>query len=392
MDGSKLRLALSDFDISDTTGFISPEPSLDRLPAACFVSWEDLVSSLPTLVKEKRIRQEVHRLPPTEFSEDTLKSEKEWQRAYVLLCFISQAYIWVDGEAGLPDKVPEVLAVPWCRVSDHVGLPPVMTYAATAAFNYALRDAGGPLDADNVYCRVLVTGTEDESWFYSIAVLVELEGVPALKAMVSACSAVIAKNTEVLCRDLTTITQSLEKAQSTLNKMYEHCDPKVFYTQIRPFQAGSKGLDAFPNGLLYEGVDAVPRQYHGASAAQAPMIHAFDIFFRAQHQGVDDEFLRVMWKHMPPNHRAFLGALAEQPSVREYVLQVDEAALTKCYNTAVKAFAEFRSQHIILVTRYIVMQKAYSQNASLYSKGTGGTEFMKFLKQVRDDTAALEIN
>ena len=55
--------------------------------------------------------------------------------------------------------------------------------------------------------------------------------------------------------------------------MYEQCDPKVFFVKIRPFLAGSKGLQAFPAGLLYEGVDPEPMQYHGASAAQSSSVH-----------------------------------------------------------------------------------------------------------------------
>ena len=392
MNGTRAKLKLSDFDISEATGFVPSDRPLDRLPADCFASWEDVVSSLPTLVKEKRIRHAIHRLPMTDFSEATIKSEEEWRRAYVVLCFLSQAYLWVEGEAGLPEKVPKVLAIPWCRVSDHLGLPPVITYASSATFNLALRDEGGPLDSNNAYCRVTFTGTEDESWFYLVALLVELASVPALNAIVSACSAVVDRNSELLCRDLVAISKSLEEATSVLARMYERCDPMVFYTKIRPFQAGSKGLDAFPNGLIYEGVDPLPRKYHGASAGQAPTIHAYDVFFRAKHFGADEDFLHAMRKHMPPNHRAFLLALAEQPSVRDYILQTGDAKLVQSFNTAVKSFTEFRSQHIVLVTRYIVMQKHLSQNASLDMKGTGGTDFMQFLKHVRDDTASLEIS
>ena len=46
---------------------------------------------------------------------------------------------------------------------------------------------------------------------------------------------------------------------------------------------------------------------------------------------------------------------------------------------------------MILVTRYIVLQKKHSVNASLDTHGAGGTPFMSFLKQVRDDTLALQL-
>ena len=59
-----------------------------------------------------------------EFSGETLTSEREWQRAYVLVTFLAQAYIWMEGERGLPDRVPKILAVPWKETADHLGLAP----------------------------------------------------------------------------------------------------------------------------------------------------------------------------------------------------------------------------------------------------------------------------
>ena len=48
--------------------------------------------------------------------------------------------------------------------------------------------------------------------------------------------------------------------------------PEVFFVKIR-FLAGSKGLQAFPAELLYEGLNPEPMQYHGASAAQSFSVH-----------------------------------------------------------------------------------------------------------------------
>ena len=67
------------------------------------------------LIRERRIRDEVYVLPQLEFSGETLTSEREWQRAYVLLTFLAQAYIWMEEERGLPDRVPKILAVPLNR-------------------------------------------------------------------------------------------------------------------------------------------------------------------------------------------------------------------------------------------------------------------------------------
>ena len=75
----------------------------------------------------------------------------------------------------------------------------------------------------------------------------------------------------------------------------------------------------------------------------------------------------------------------------KYVKQSNDRSLIAGYNGAVEALAHFRSEHVILVTRYVVLQKKHSVNASLDLRGTGGTPFMSFLKQVRDDTLALRL-
>ena len=384
------ELRLKDFDISEDTGFVPSSPPLTNLPKY-FSRWEALARNLPALIRERRIREEVHVLPPLEFSGETLTSEREWQRAYVLLTFLAQAYIWMEGERGLPDRVPKILAVPWKETADHLGLAPCITFASTVLYNWKLLDTSGLMDENNLHAVSTFTGTKDESWFYMVDVVLELAAVPGLKAITHAYCSVMNHDHQGLAQDLLTVKGTLERMLETLLKMYEQCDPKVFFVKIRPFQAGSKGLQAFPAGLLYEGVDPEPMQYHGASAAQSSSVHVFDVFLGGTHTGSDAEFLQTMRHYMPAKHRDFLEALTRQPSVREYIKQCKDRDLIAGYNGAVKALAKFRSEHVILVTRYIVLQKKHSVNASLDLRGTGGTPFMSFLKQVRDDTLALQL-
>lgn len=395
VNGGKHALAslhLSDYNISERTGFIPELPPLSRLTNQVFSRWEELMDQLPDLIKERKLRDRIDSLPEVEFSEKTLHSDREWQRAYVVLTFLSQGYIWMEGEDGLVNRLPKKLAVPWCSVAEHVSLQPVITYASTVLYNYKLIEPKGPLGENNIQAIATFTGTEDESWFYIGAIFVETAAVPGLKAMQRIFSAMPVNDYESISEDLGIVAESLYNMKTGLNRMYERCDPKVFYVDIRPFQAGSKGLEAFPEGIIYEGVESPLRQYHGASAAQNSAIHAYDIFLGIQHTGSDLEFLETMQHYMPRRHREFLDVLASQPSVHDYAARSQDRQLIKRYNEAVEAFGDFRSNHIVLVTRYIVAQKKYSVNASLDEKGTGGTPFMTFLKQVRDDTVALLID
>ena len=281
----------------------------------------------------------MHALPPLEFSGETLTSEREWQRAYVLVTFLAQVYIWMEGERGLPDRVPKILAVPWKETADHLGLAPSITYASNILYNWKLLDISGSMDENNLHAVSTFTGTKDESWFYIVHGLLELAAVPGLKAITHAYYSVTNHDHQGLAQDLLTVRHTLERMLETLLKMYEQCDPKVFFVKIRPFQAGSKGLQAFPAGLLYEGVDPEPLQYHGASAAQSSSVHAFDVFLGGTHTGSDAEFLQTMRHYMPAKHRDFLEALTRQPSVREYIKQCKDRDLIASYNGAVEALA-----------------------------------------------------
>ncbi len=337
---------------------------------------------------------QVHCLPVVEFSDRTLMSEKEWWRAYVLLTIISQAYIWAEGEEGLTEKVPKVLAVPWMTVAEHVGLPPVVTYAAVVLHNWRLRgrhQSRSMGNTNNLAAIHTFTGTEDESWFYMVSISVELAAVPGIKAVVGAFSDMATHDDQKLTEKFGIITGALEQMKLAMNRMYDHCNPEVFYVKIRPFEAGTKGLDAFPNGLVYEGVSSTPKEFSGASAAQSSAIPTIDIFLGANHTGEDAKFLAEMRDHMPPKHRRFLEELGKQPAVREYTKQSQNRELIQAYNKAVEAFETFRSEHVQMVFRYIVSQKSKSVNASLEDRGTGGTPLMLFLKKVRDDTKALMI-
>lgn len=383
-------LILADFGISEETGFVSAIPPLNVLPVY-FAEWEALMNKLPSLIESKCIRREILALTSLEFTCRTLTSEAEWWRALVVLTFLSHAYQWGEGESGVPKEIPRILAVPWWHVAEHLQVPPVLSYALTVLYNWSLKDPSGPMVAENLYATNTFTGTEDESWFYVVPLLVEQSAVPGLKAIGRVYSAMECRDSDAVKHCLVEVGSSLRSMLVALNRMYERCRPQTFYTRVRPFQAGSKGLECFPEGLIYEGVDDVPKKFSGASAAQSAVVHVFDIFLGAKHHGDDDNFLKDMRHNMPMKHRKFLAELLERPRIRDYVKGANSEELTQSYNGAIQALARFRSEHVVLVTRYIVMQKQHSLNASLENKGTGGTDFMVFLKNVRDDTLALQL-
>ncbi len=436
------ELKLCDFDISKTTGFVATAPPLVKLPGEYFSQWEDVCAAIPHLVKQRQLRANIEALPDRKFSEETLQSEEEWRRAYVLLTFLSQSYIWAEGEARVVDTLPKKLAVPWCTVSEHVTLKPVATYASVVLYNYRLCDPNGGLTADNLVAISNFTGTEDESWFYMVHMLVELAAVPGLNAIERVFQAMKSGQNSVLVDQLQIIEKSIYSMRETLKGMYKKCKPSVFYVNVRPFLAGTQGISLFPNGLVYEGVDCEPRRYCGGSAAQTTSIPSFDTLLGIKHLESEDSpsFMEKMREYQPKQHRNFLVAIEnQQPSLRDYITESQNPELIKQYNRILDALIEFRKGHMKLISVFVIMQsekhgfKASEANGkdsipvqppnsedgsdtngigtpdmkaeakdedttpigkpvkALAFKGTGGTALETFLDKIKNSTEAMKI-
>ena len=370
-------LCLSDYQISKETGFFPDTPALVKLPGEYFDAWENLMLHLPELNKAKQLRTEVGKLPEKEFSHLTLHSEAEWRRAYVVLCFIGQSYIWGEGKEAVVTKVPKKLAVPWCHVSEHLGVKPVVCFAATILYNMTWCDPQGSWDADNIRTTASFTGTGDENWFCVMPLIIELTATPFYKAVERIYDDMHHHKDSEVQACLQLVQQSVVNIRKCLPRMCEKCKPATFFNDVLPFQAGSKDLEAFPDGLLFEGVDPKPRRYHGASAAQTSIIHVIDLFLGIVHTGREKDFLEEMRLYMPEKHAGFLKRLEEMPSVREYCITSKNPDLFASYNSAVDEFAKFRTDHVILVTRYVIQQQQDTKETPV---------FMRFLKKVRDET------
>ena len=388
MDHDRVSLReLRRFDISSENGFLGMTPPLKKLPGQYFAKWEELLTDLPRLIQLQTLRDAVLKLPEIKFNDSTLKNDEEWKRAYLLLCFLGKGYIWMAGEAGIVDTVPKNIAIPWFSVSEHLGMQPFGTYAAFVLYNYGKYDPDISADSmDNLHALHTFTGTEDESHFYVVHVQMELEATPAITAVASIYDRMHVKDNRGVIECLKTIKSSIKNIELVVSKMYKGCNPKVFFTKMRPFFADTS-KDVFPDGLTYEGVNPSPMHFQGASGAQSSVLYMLNNFLGISLSGNSMEFVQLMIDcYMPPGHREFLLRLKEMPSTYDYCKQSGNAELVKKFNEVVNELVTFRDQHIILVAHYITNQKEHSVNPSLNERGTGGSDYMKFLKNVRDAT------
>ncbi|XMA14558.1 hypothetical protein WAI453_007349 [Rhynchosporium graminicola] len=402
-----LNVKLAGYGVSTRNGFLPDQPPLRELSDPYYESWEIVLSQLPTLLKNASLRGQVDQLPI--LSTSYLTTESEWQRAYLILSFFTHSYIW---EAGGPSqRLPPSISVPFLEIATHLGLPPTATYAAFNLWNFAsISGLNDFTDLSDLRSLHTFTGTKDEEWFYLISVAIEAYGAKIIPAMMTAIDAVRANDSLVVASALETFALNIREIAIILDRMDEHCSPKVFYDEIRPFLAGSKNmvLAGLPNGVFYDEGEGRGewRQYSGGSNAQSSLIQFFDIVLGVEHHltkgsKARNGFLSEMRDYMPGGHRAFLSEMESIVNIRAYAESTSVSEVTEAYNLAVKELELFRSVHIQVVTRFIITpsrQKvpnvhpglnlaiASSNKETKELSGTGGTRLLPFLKQSRDET------
>lgn len=118
----------------------------------------------------------------------------------------------------------------------------------------------------------------------------EARGGSIITSMMRAMDAVAADNPSVVSTGLLELAETLQELGLLLDRMYEHCDPLVFYHDIRPFLAGSKNMEAagLPRGVFYDEGEGRGqwRMYSGGSNAQSSLIQFFDIVLGIEHKAM----------------------------------------------------------------------------------------------------------
>ena len=176
-----------------------------------------------------------------------------------------------------------------------------------------------------------------------------------------------------------------------LLRMQENCDPFIYYHRVRPYIHGWKDHPALPGGLIYEGVQAYsgkPQQFRGETGAQSSIIPSLDAALGILH--ADDPlrpYLMEMRNYMPPKQRAFIEAVENGPSIRQYVQKNlrHHPSLRESYNACIVLIERFRSKHLEYAALYVQKQSMRSPYNPT-ERGTGGTPFLPYLKKHRDET------
>jgi len=366
----------------------------------------------------------------------------------MVLAFMSHSYVWGGDKPA--ERVPPSISIPFTATCNRLELPLVATYAGVVLWNYKPLFPDEPIDnLENLSTLSTFTGSIDESWFYLVSVAIEARGAPIVPLMLHAIEAARYNNADVVVECLRSFAERLDELGALLQRMYDQCDPHVFYHRIRPFLAGSKNMgDAgLPNGVIFDTGNSDDNyvQYSGGSNAQSSIIQFFDLVLGVEHRpqgqtaknsnphsapsthntdpsapaptlsGPPANFIHDMRTYMPGPHARFLEHVSTIANIRSYVTSHrHNRALANAFDACLAMLRAFRDKHIQMVSRYIIVKSRESRERSNLTshstspppqsklnianrkasangekgslRGTGGTALIPFLKQARDET------
>lgn len=222
--------------------------------------------------------------------------------------------------------------------------------------------------------------------------MIEAQSADLIRIFVEIVETAANSDYQRLCDLLNRFAIKIGELQSILVRMYEENIPAVFYQRVRRYLSGWYNDDQIPGGLLY-GDESTPRKLAGGSAAQSPLIHCLDIVLGVRHaKRVDHEdtgvgsagnYLVEMRRYMSANHRDFLTWLEDHVNIHELVTKPEVPVPIKdAFNECVRRLKSFRDKHMAMVSAYVNVQ-ANKTESKLAVKGTGGSNPIPFLKEVR---------
>ncbi len=350
---------------------------LALLPQADLYALEDIATHLPELLEGAQIRYILERLPAYDFAALSQQANLDFrivERLMLLYSLLANAYIYTPDYPTL-QRIPAGLAQPLYQISQMIERPPILTYASYALNNWRRIDPQGEIALGNIELLQPFRGGRDESGFILVHIDIEARAAQALKGIQTGWQAAENEDHQELAHALQDVNEGLWAMMRTFGKMPEYCDPDVYYWKVRPYMFGF-------NDITYDGVSAFnsqPQSFRGQSGAQSSVVPALVAGLGMEHQQSElTHHLDIMRQYMPKPHREFISAMKQSP-IRETIIRLDDSLLKDAYNNALDALIKFRRLHLHFAVKYIYEKV---ENPT----GTGGTDFMKWLDHLIDES------
>jgi indoleamine 2,3-dioxygenase len=361
-------------------GFLPAEdPQRTFAAGSELAALDEVGRDLPSLLHDPGFRKFARELVVPSWPAD--RTGPEWLPAlrlyYLRLGFLASAYV---NQVGQPRAtiLPRNLALALCHACRLLGRPPILSYDGYALYNWKRFDGRGPIALGNIDTLQNFVHLYDEHWF--ILVHVEIEAIAA------EILAAIARVQDALSLPLSTasgeggggggkqhinaalknIADAVRRQVGVLARIPEKMDPSLYYEKFRPYIR-------FFEHVVYEGVPDVPIHHRGETGAQSSIMPLLIAFMKIDHKPSKlTDHLADMRNFMPAEHRALIAEVQALPSLRDL-------AARDAFNEVLEAMATFREVHLRWAKEYI-------QRWEDDPRGTGGTPYMKWLKQLIDET------
>ncbi|XP_033743734.1 indoleamine 2,3-dioxygenase 1-like [Pecten maximus] len=391
MTNLSLKQIEEKFLVSTKTGFLI-DCSMVKFPE-CWSPFEEIAAHLKQYVEEKSIRRKIEELN----GHLCIPEDKLQQLClHKILTFLTSGYVWQDGENDVPKRLPRCVAVPLTRVSDALGMKPILSYPSMILANWQKKDMNGPFDFSNLNAMYQTPGGNGAEWFILTHVIIEQRFAPAIKAVIDAMkySTEGQADDAALVTALNVIPNVLSEMCETFKKINGGVEPAHFYDNLRIFYTGwGGGKEPLPEGLIYEGVyEDVPKPMKGGSAAQSTTLQVLDAALGIEHEGEEKEFLDEVRDYMLKEHSDFCKYMRNESSVRNYVEHCENLDVKMAYNKCINAIQSFRKLHIHKVVQYVTTpsrrENRNMQVEAIRETGTGSTPYLQFLNQINKDTDA----
>jgi indoleamine 2,3-dioxygenase len=354
-------------------GFLPAHPpaiSFRRYPERA--SLVELGRDLPSLLQDRGFRAYAQRLdiPPWPTDGPTADDLPELRLYYIRLAFLASGYVNQVGEPRA-SVLPRNIAVPLARAARLLGRPPILSYDGYALYNWKRFDPAGPIALGNIDTLQNFVHMYDEHWFILVHVEIEALAAGLLAAIDDAAAACRQDDPAGVRQALRRIAGCVWRQVNVLRRIPEKMDPALYYRTFRPYIS-------FFQGVVYEGVEPQPASYRGETGAQSSIMPTLVAFMKVPHQpsGLTNHLLD-MRNYMPVEHRALIAEVEALPSVRGL-------ADPEAFNEVLEAMATFREVHYGWAHQYI-------NQWTTDPRGTGGTPYMHWLKQLIDETRAYKM-
>jgi indoleamine 2,3-dioxygenase len=276
------------------------------------------------------------------------------------------------------------LAAPLCRACKLLRRPPILSYDGYAPYNWKRFRKDQPIALGNIDTIQNFVHLYDEHWFILVHVDIEALAGRILDAIAKVEIALSLGERNIVDDALWAIARAVSDQAKVLRRIPEKMDPALYYKTFRPY------IRFFEN-VFYEATEQRPiadsdghapamvrMNLRGETGAQSSIMPTLVSFMKIPHRpSMLTNHLADMRTYMPVEHRHVIEAVEAMPSIRAF-------ADRQAYNAVLEAIADFRAVHYGWAQEYI---NRWTDD----SRGTGGTPYVEWLRQLIEENRAFKI-